>query len=97
MKCILWLFEPEKKKKLLFFSEEDDLNGKMKDNIKNIKRDLGKQNIIFHIVEDLGTGKNQKIDAFGSEIIRFYLCSKNFRKLFVKTKKYMINIRIIRF
>ena len=76
-----------KEKELLFFSEEDDLNGKMKDNIKNIKRDLGKQNIIFHIVEDLGTGKNQKIDAFGSEIIRFYLCSKNFRKLFVKTKK----------
>ena len=77
----------EKEKELLFFSEEDDLNGKMKDNIKNIKRGPGKQNIIFHIAEDLGTGKNQKIDAFGSEIIRFYLWSKDFRNLFVKTKK----------
>ena len=74
-----------KEKELLFFSEEDDLNGKMKDNIKNIKRDLGKQNIIFHIAEDLGTGKNQKIDAFGSEIFRLYLWSKGFRNLFVKT------------
>ena len=75
--------QARKEKELLFFSENDnELNIKMKDNIKNIKRNPEKQNIIFHIAENLGTGKEQRIDAFGSDVFRLYLWSKDFRNLF---------------
>lgn len=77
-----------KEKEMLFFDGKDnELNIKMKDNIKNIRRNPEKQNIIFHIAEDLGTGKEQMIDAFGSEVFRLYLWSKDFRNLFVETDK----------
>ena len=80
--------QARKEKELLFFSENDnELNIKMKDNIKNIKRNPEKQNIIFHIAENLGTGKEQRIDAFGSDVFRLYLWSKDFRNLFVETDK----------
>ena len=62
-----------------------DINDKMKQNIKNMKKDPGKYNFIFK-TEEIGTGKGQMINSFGSEVVRLYFESKEFRKLFIRTE-----------
>lgn len=62
-----------------------DINDKMKQNIKNMKKDPGNYNFIFK-TEEIGTGKGQMINSFGSEVVRLYFESKEFRKLFIRTE-----------
>lgn len=62
-----------------------DINDKMKQNIKNMKKDPENYNFIFK-TEEIGTGKGQMINSFGSEVVRLYFESKEFRKLFIRTE-----------
>lgn len=74
----------------LFFEENPDINDKMKETIKNVKKSekngLNRYAYIFDVNRINSVRKDLKISKCGSGIVRLWLFDKKFRNLFVKTE-----------
>lgn len=81
----------ERKKERLFLDDEET-DEKMRNTIKNIKKESSNLIKIFDTSEITSIGKSQKINCFGSGVCRLWFSSREFRNIFAPayedTKKY---------
>lgn len=71
-------------KENLFIDHADDLNKHMKDTISNIKKEHVNCTFLFGRENVQSTSKKTQISVFGSGLIRLWLSSSKFRKIFVE-------------